>query len=291
VSAEYGLQRPSPNVTVRVDSGVERVMIPGSQRPAAPQEAEFENPRGIAPAMNVTAKDYGSDGNYQRVQTGARENLGTPGADILGTATTPWGRAIVAASELKAESVVTVHGMTMQLRQAVHLGFVARDANGNYANIGAARPQTTMPQQPQQQPTQPNEQQQEQDTAPVEFEDAAAASTFATVMEQAPQVVDKVLADFTSKGEISDSTVDTFAQLFSLPREQAAELIQTQWHEHAGMVADVAEQAGVQDVQRFFYDFSRSGEPLKQAVYRLIHQRDASGFRRAAMIYKQNGGR
>jgi hypothetical protein len=148
VSAEYGLQRPSPNVTVRVDSGVERVMIPGSQRPAAPQEAEFENPRGIAPAMNVTAKDYGSDGNYQRVQTGARENLGTPGADILGTATTPWGRAIVAASELKAESVVTVHGMTMQLRQAVHLGFVARDANGNYANIGAARPQTTMPQQP-----------------------------------------------------------------------------------------------------------------------------------------------
>ena len=87
------------------------------------------------------------------------------------------------------------------------------------------------------------------------------------------------------------STVNDLAQAFGLPRERAVELIQQQWHEHASMVERVAASVGVHDVDTFFMEFSRSGEALKQAVHKLVHFRDPSGFREAALTFKRHGGK
>jgi hypothetical protein len=280
---EYGLQRPAQNVSVRVDSGVERVMIQSSQRPAAPQGAEYENPRGVIPRMGVTATDFGGDGNYQSASM-YEPPRSSVNDDIINTAHTS-ARSFVPRSSLTPETLVRLpNGMQTTLKVAEREGFV-RFVGGEWADARVASSQ------PQQAP-QPQAPQQQEETTPVEFAGADAAQTFDAVVQQAPYLVDRTIANFFSAdGVITEDTVSTFAQTLGLDRELAVELLQTQWTEWYGMAEEAVAREGVQDVDAFFAAIRADSEALKNSVYRIVHQRDASVFTRAARAWKKAGGK
>ena len=107
----YGLQRPSPlmpSVSRSLTIGGSGPSLPSNSTPSQPlnngevmrvsipstqkqkPEEEYQNPpRTSHTLFRTTSHWYGSDGGRRERQAGARDNLGVPGLDVLGTATTP----------------------------------------------------------------------------------------------------------------------------------------------------------------------------------------------------------
>lgn len=199
---------------------------------------------------------------------------------ILGTARTPFGSL---GRPLNAQSVVTVDGLDMALSTAEALGFVARNADGNYVETKV----TTQSQQEDQQRQQEEQAKQEQEDS-FEFPEEQL-NLINQLIEPLPQsTYDAAVASAILNGS-EGLNYDQLAD--NLGTNKADAIARAQFVESSYRnVADSAVSPIVGEDVQAVWDWAAENRPEehKAAIRDLVFANSTSSLKALATMYMQN---
>lgn len=198
---------------------------------------------------------------------------------ILGTARTPFGSL---GRPLNPQSVVTVDGMDMALSTAESLGYVSRNADGNYIETGV----TTQSQQEDQQRQQEEQAKQEQDSFEFHPEHLSKLDEILAPLDQS--FYDASVASAIRSG-VDSLDYDAIAD--NLGTNKADAIARAQFVESSYRnVADTAVSPIVGEDVQAVWDWAAENRPEehKAAIRDLVFANSTASLKALATMYMQN---
>jgi len=216
--------------------------------------------------------------DFARVNAGDLSSETTPGAPIFKSSV---GR-VLTTSEIKPDTLVTVGGVTTNVRAALHAGLL-REVNGQYVSASGV---SASPAQQQQEPEHQQQQQQQQPPEPAPTIDALDPHSEAIMSDVVSKVAQPLaigtLRELIDNGENAPSTIERVAEQLNVSPAEAGQRIET-----LKIAFDGQARRAIGGNSEAVLEYARQHQPqaLKDAMRAHVMDGTTEGYRALARSY------